>query len=32
MIYFATYYNIRKWLIHLEDNYLIEFDELAYWA
>jgi hypothetical protein len=29
MIYFAAYYNIRKWLSHLEDNYLIEYDELA---
>jgi hypothetical protein len=32
MIHFTAYYNIIKWLIHLEDNYLIEFDELAYWA
>jgi hypothetical protein len=29
MIYFAAYYNIRKWLSHLKDNNLIEFDELA---
>jgi hypothetical protein len=29
MIYFAAYYNIRKWLSHLKDNILIEFDELA---
>ena len=29
MIYFAAYYNIRKWLSHLKDNNLIEFDQLA---
>jgi hypothetical protein len=29
MIYFAAYYNIRKWLSHLKDNNLIEFNELA---